>query len=252
MSDRPSFATRPRTPPRPPPYGAIAVVLLIGAVLMVRAWFEPEVPVGALVTVVGVVPRPGVHHLVGPLTVRAAVEAAGGAAVALPDTPIFPGDEVVVTADGVHVAPAGDPLLVGLPVDLNTAGTAALEALPGVGPALAARIVEDRAANGPFYRVEELDRVSGVGDALLRDLGPLITVGQPGDPPPPAPIDLNTASVDVLVALPGVGPTLAARIVEDRARRGPFRTVHDADRVKGIGPATIERWAGRAVVSAPN
>jgi competence ComEA-like helix-hairpin-helix protein len=186
------------------------------------------------------------------LTVRAAVEAAGGAAVALPDTPIFPGDEVVVTADGVHVAPAGDPLLVGLPVDLNTAGTAALEALPGVGPALAARIVEDRAANGPFYRVEELDRVSGVGDALLRDLGPLITVGQPGDPPPPAPIDLNTASVDVLVALPGVGPTLAARIVEDRARRGPFRTVHDADRVRGIGPATIERWAGRAVVSAPN
>ena len=54
-------------------------------------------------------------------------------------------------------------------------------------------------------------------------------------------IDLNAASVVELTLLPGIGPTLAERIVEDRTARGPFASAGDLSRVSGIGPATIER-----------
>lgn len=61
--------------------------------------------------------------------------------------------------------PAGDPR-----VDLNHASLAELEALPRVGPVLAARIVEGR----PYRRLADLDRVKGVGPATLTQLGPLV------------------------------------------------------------------------------
>jgi competence protein ComEA len=49
-----------------------------------------------------------------------------------------------------------------------------LEALPGVGPALAARIIAWRTQHGRFSSVAELDSVSGIGPALLAKLGPLL------------------------------------------------------------------------------
>lgn len=54
-------------------------------------------------------------------------------------------------------------------------------------------------------------------------------------------IDLNTANWVEIAQLEGIGPALAHRIVEDRQRQGPFRTVEELDRVKGIGPKTLER-----------
>lgn len=65
------------------------------------------------------------------------------------------------------------------PVNLNTATQEELEALPGIGPVLAARILEYREAHGPFTSVEELLAVSGIGEALLEKLRPLITVEGP-------------------------------------------------------------------------
>lgn len=53
-------------------------------------------------------------------------------------------------------------------------------------------------------------------------------------------IDVNTATVAELERLPQVGPTLAQRIVEERAARGRFRSVEDLRRVRGIGPKTYE------------
>lgn len=52
-------------------------------------------------------------------------------------------------------------------IDINTAGVSALEELPGVGPALAQRIVEYREENGPFSRIADLDSVSGIGQKLI-------------------------------------------------------------------------------------
>ena len=61
-------------------------------------------------------------------------------------------------------------------LNINTADAAALVELPGIGPALAQRIVDYRTAHGDFAAVEELTKVSGIGDAKLMDILDLITV----------------------------------------------------------------------------
>lgn len=57
-------------------------------------------------------------------------------------------------------------------IDLNSAPAAELELLPGVGPSLAAAIVADRGAQGPFDSVDALDRVRGIGPAVLARIRP--------------------------------------------------------------------------------
>jgi competence protein ComEA len=54
-------------------------------------------------------------------------------------------------------------------------------------------------------------------------------------------LDINTATYIEWVQLEGIGPALAQAIVDDREAKGPFRSIADLDRVKGIGPKTIER-----------
>lgn len=54
-------------------------------------------------------------------------------------------------------------------------------------------------------------------------------------------VDINRAEVPELVQLPGIGPGLAERIVASRKEEGPFRDVDDLDRVRGIGPKTLDR-----------
>jgi len=60
-------------------------------------------------------------------------------------------------------------------LDVDLAGIEDLDRLPGIGPALAARIVADREANGPFGSLEQLQRVKGVGPALAAKLQPHVT-----------------------------------------------------------------------------
>lgn len=64
-------------------------------------------------------------------------------------------------------------------VDLNTAGLADLLTLPGVGETKAQAILDDRAANGPFVRSEDVTRVSGIGQAIYEQMAPYITVSSP-------------------------------------------------------------------------
>ncbi len=65
----------------------------------------------------------------------------------------------------------------GTPVDINSASTAELERLPGIGPALAGRIVEYRRANGPFRNFDDLEKVSGIGPSLRSRLEGLARLG---------------------------------------------------------------------------
>ena len=61
-------------------------------------------------------------------------------------------------------------------MNVNTATAAELESLPGVGPATAAAIVDDRTRNGPFASVDDLERVPGIGPAKLAALRDQVTV----------------------------------------------------------------------------
>jgi DNA uptake protein ComE-like DNA-binding protein len=87
------------------------------------------------------------------------------------------------------------------------------------------------------------ERVIGPGDAVdactVARMPPdqLAALGQP--------VDINTASLDELASLPGIGPTLAARIVSSR----PFSSIDELDDVSGIGPAKLRALRPRARVS---
>jgi competence protein ComEA len=181
-----------------------------------------------------------------------------------PDTTAYAG-----LVEGTRTALAAQersrtPLAPGETLDPNRAPEVELARLPGVGPALAGRIVRSREADGPFRTVEELVRVSGVGPATLERLRPHLAVsaeelgpgrgpraagggpGSGGVPSGPGDgVDVNRATRRELESLPGVGPALAARIEEDRVRNGAFRTPEDLLRVPGIGPATLARFRDR-------
>jgi competence protein ComEA len=62
-------------------------------------------------------------------------------------------------------------------VNVNTATATQLEALPGIGPATAKRIVEHREKNGAFKKPEDLMNVRGIGEKAFLRLRPLVTVG---------------------------------------------------------------------------
>ncbi len=64
-------------------------------------------------------------------------------------------------------------------ININTATAEQLDALPGVGAKLAARIVDYRQKNGGFKKVEDLMNVQGIGEKNFLKLKPLITIGQP-------------------------------------------------------------------------
>lgn len=160
---------------------AVPMVTLVGSPVSTP-------PTQIVVHVSGAVNDPGVHEIEAGSRVIAAVAAAGGAhadaeldAVNLA-APLADGQRVYVPAAGEEFDPStrfdggiavdAEPR----PVDVNRAPAEELERLPGVGPAIATAIVEDRDRNGPFTSVEQLVRVSGIGPAKLAAIAPLVTL----------------------------------------------------------------------------
>lgn len=146
------------------------------------------------------------------------------------------------------------PLEPGERVDLNSADSLELQRLPRVGPAMARAIVEVRSARGGFRTWDDFDAVPGVGPATLERLRPSVEPlhdappgrenprqALSGRPGPKGALAINSADSASLIALPGIGPALAGRIVAYRARHGFFGTIDDLTKVKGIGPAKLDR-----------
>ena len=167
---------------------------------------DPADPAGApagriVVHVVGAVVSPGVVVLADGARVADAIAAAGGAAsdadteqlnlarvlgdgeqvrvphvgeqLAAPDpAPSPPG----ASGGGAAAGASGGRAPAAGPININTASASELEALPGIGPALAARIVEYRDGHGPFASVDDLTDVPGIGPAKLEALRSQATV----------------------------------------------------------------------------
>jgi competence protein ComEA len=151
-----------------------------------------------------------------------------------------------VEAGVAREARAARPLAPGERLDPNFADATELRRLPGIGPAKAEAIVRDRRERGPFGSLDALGRVPGIGPATLERLAPHLALrpapaAPPGARPSSSPIDLNRADPAELARLPGIGPVLARRIVEERERRGGFRRLEDLLEVPGVGPATLEK-----------
>lgn len=141
------------------------------------------------------------------------------------------------------------PLARGELLDPNRSSEEELDRLPGVGPAVAGAIARYRTERGGFRRPEDLEEVPGIGPATLARIRPHLDFsrGVPVELRTPATgpdkVDVNRAGSDELQALPGIGPALARRILDSRAREGPFRVPEDLLRVKGIGEATLRKLA---------
>jgi len=140
------------------------------------------------VYVSGAVQTPDVYTLPPGSIVKDALLAAGGATA---DADLDRINLALAVAEGQHVyvphrgetdppvqPPAQQPAgqsAAGEKVNINTAGAAALEALPGIGPSLAQRILDYRQANGPFAQIQDIQEVSGIGPATFAEIQDLIT-----------------------------------------------------------------------------
>ncbi len=145
-------------------------------------------PAVVWVHVTGAVRLPGVYEFTPGDRIGDAVATAGGATAAgRPHelnlaAPLTDGMRVVVPIDGetvpaelrrtASVDAAAPPRA---PVDVNTAPPSLLDELPGVGPATATAIVEERDLHGPFVSVDDLLRVPGIGPATLDQLRDSVT-----------------------------------------------------------------------------
>ena len=178
-----------------------AVVAVVALALAGRAFLRPShatvppplrVPVRAAassapkevyVDVVGAVRRPGLYRVRSGARVADALAHAGGptrkADLQLVNLAalVADGEQVVVPRRGA----GGLPSAVGAPgsapsgpVHLNNATLEQLDALPGVGPVTAQKIIDYRTQHGGFGSVDDLDAVPGIGPARLADLRPLV------------------------------------------------------------------------------
>ena len=132
-----------------------------------------------VVDVAGAVRQPGIYRLETGTRVDDAVAAAGGATAHADLTavnlaaPLSDGEQIVVPARGA--AGAGSASAGSTIVDLNSATAEQLDALPGIGPSTAAKIVAYRQQHGAYHSLAELDAISGIGPSKLAELKGLVS-----------------------------------------------------------------------------
>ena len=147
----------------------------------------PKLEQTLLIHIVGEVVTPGVYQLNSGARVLDAVAAAGGFTKKADQSsinlvrPISDGEQIIITPKGANGSGfseagggAGDS--GSTKININRATAQQLDALPGIGPTLAARIVDYRNANGGFDTVTDLGQVAGIGVKLLAQIVPLVTL----------------------------------------------------------------------------
>lgn len=160
------------------------------------------------------------------------------------------------SADEQRQKPAS-PAVVGAQLDLNTADQKTLEAVPVIGPDGARAIIAAR----PFSTINDLDKVKGISAERLEQIRAKVTVATPavaprsgsrlvmpttatGDRAQPK-VDLNTAELKTLAAIPTIGAETAKAIVAAR----PFTSVDDLSRLNGMNAERLEQIRAHVVVT---
>jgi len=121
------------------------------------------------------------------------------------------------------------------PIDINTATVNEFEALRGIGPVLAARIVGFREKQGGFVRVQDLLLVYGVKDSLLLTLSPYLRLEETRVPKS----NFNQASVLQLVQKAGLQTVVAQALVRWRQQNGAFATFDELENFEGLSAASM-------------
>lgn len=153
----------------------------------------PPTPAPMVIDIDGKVRDPGVYHLPVNSRVQDAVQAAGGFAPGANSEAVNlaafleDGDHLLIPGKGGQ--PSSTPLVdkgfvlsptptsIHYPININTADQQELEALPGIGPVTAEKILAYRRQN-EFFLIEEIQKVPGIGPATFENIQDLITVGQ--------------------------------------------------------------------------
>lgn len=164
--------------------GVFALVCVVSVAVVARGHSQPVVeaapiviaPPKVMVDVAGGVKTPGVYELPANSRVMDAIAAAGGAKPHTDTSDINlarivkDGEQIYVESPEVLVAnskavPAHKVKKRSGPININRATASELDALPGIGPVIASRIIDYRKTNGPFHSVDDLQKVSGIGSA---------------------------------------------------------------------------------------
>lgn len=165
------------------------------------------------------------------------------------------GQEETPATEGTGEEAGGEPDVVttGGLIDLNKATVAELDEVRGISPKVARAIVAYREKHDGFKSVDELIDVDGIGDITFAKLKPLFTVGgevapaAEGDAPAEGEgeaeaagglVNVNTATLEELDAVKGIGIPTAKKIIAWREEHGPLRSVEDL-KAAGIAAMTI-------------
>ena len=172
---------------------ALAIVILLAMAIGLSRWWvgsrriEADIISGFSITITGAVENPGTYNMADGDTIHELVVLAGGFHVGADQDAVTLVERLNVSARPVVDIPfrpdyspskTPKPGEYDYPININTADEIKLQALKGVGPALAKRIVEYREEHGPFEIVAEIMNVYGIGLEKYKEIHGLITVGE--------------------------------------------------------------------------